>query len=104
MTPQGDVRITGLALATETVSGLGQTIAVLLLFTAGAYLLRVGSRGRLNWWIGRTGSTWLIVIGVLALLCLPVVGTIALVGGVMAKVNRYAARRAEIGSPFGASE
>ncbi len=103
MTPQGDVRITGVALATETASGLGQTIAVLLLFVAGAYLLHLGSRGRLNWWIGRTGSTWLIVIGMLALLCLPVVGAIALVGGVMAKVNRRAARRKEIGSPFGAS-
>ncbi len=88
MTPQGDVSITGRAVATETVFGLGQVLAVLVLIAILAYVLLLASRGRFRWWLGRTGSTCLIAIGLLTLLCLPVIGILATVGGLMAKVNR----------------
>ncbi len=104
MTPQGDVRITGRAFATQTVDGLVQVIAILLILAAAACAIRLGTRGRLNWWIGRAGSTWLILIGLLALLCLPVIGMIALLGGVMVKVNRFTSPQTIAASPFVARE
>jgi hypothetical protein len=87
-TPQGDVRITGYAVAADTTRGVGQAIAILLSVAAAAYVLLLGVRGRFDWWLGRTGSTSMIAIGLLALLCLPVIGVLAIVGGVMIKVNR----------------
>jgi ABC-type multidrug transport system permease subunit len=100
MTPQGDVRITGHAVAAEAIFGIGQAIVILLLFVGGAYVLYLGSRGRFNWWIGRTGSTWLIAIGLLALLCLPVIGMLAVIGGAMVKMHRFAGHRPGVRSPF----
>ena len=88
MTPQGDVYITGRAVATETVFGLGQALAVLALIAILGYVLLLAARGRFRWWLGRAGSTCLIAIGLLTFLFLPVIGILATVGGVMAKVNR----------------
>ncbi len=91
-TPQGDVRVTGRAYAEDTIRGAAQMIAVLLLAAGALYVIYLAARGRFDWWLGRTGSSCLITLGLLAFLCLPVIGLLAMVGGVMIKVNRAATR------------
>ena len=103
-TPQGDVRITGYAVASETIRGIGQATLLLLLVAGAAYVITLGARGRFDWCFGRTGSTCLIAIGFLTLLCLPVIGILAVVGGVMIKVNRSMAKRENSKTPFAAGE
>ena len=62
-TPQGDVQIIGHAVATRSIFGAAQALAVLLFLAVAAYIVVLGSRGRFNWWLGRTGSTCLIAFG-----------------------------------------
>jgi hypothetical protein len=103
-TPQGDVQIIGHAVATRSIFGTAQALIVLLFLAVAAYVIILGSRGRFNWWLGRTGSTCLIVLGLLAFLFLPVLGLLAAVGGVMIKANLAMARRERCESPFAARQ
>lgn len=99
-TPQGDVRITGNAVAIDTLRGIGQVMAILLLLAGAGYTLYLAARGRFDWLLGQKGSTCLIAFGLLAFLCLPVIGVLAVVGGTMIKVNRWTAKRTATATPF----
>jgi ABC-type multidrug transport system permease subunit len=86
----------------DAISDLTQIGLILLLVAFAAFVVSLATGGRLDWWLERTGSTCLLVLGLLVFLCLPVVGTLAAVGAVMIKVNRFLTKRGKVNSPFAA--
>ncbi len=93
-TPQGDIKITGRAVSGETLYRGSMLLGVALAALVVLWIVRLGCRGRFDWWLGPRGSTLLILLGVALLIFLPVVALAALVGGVMVKVNRCRRKRA----------
>ena len=93
-TPGGDVEITARSVSDETIRTILRVVVVLgvLLLVGAAF--RMGRRGRLDWLAGRTFSTLLIALGVVAVLLgfFPAAGLVAVVTGIAIKIYRAANR------------
>ena len=87
-TPQGDVEISARALSNDKLTAAVRSILVLAAAMLVLFVVRLVRRGSFDWLIGKTGSTCLIVLGLLALLVFLVLGLLAVVIGVTAKIHR----------------
>lgn len=103
-TPGGEVEITARSVSDETIRGIIRVAVVLAVLLAIGAVFRMGRRGRPDWLIGRTFSTLLIALGVVAILLgfLPVAGLLAVVAGVAIKVYRAVNRRRSEQNPIAA--
>ena len=90
-TPQGDVEISARAMSNEWLTAGVRVSLVLAAALLVAALVRLLGRGSFNWLIGKTGSTCLIVAGLLGCSLFPVIGLTAVVIGTMAKIQRAGA-------------
>ena len=89
-TPQGEVEISARALSNDKLKAFVQSILVLAAAMLVLFVVRLVRRGSFNWLIGRTGSTCLIVLGLLGFFVFPVISFLAIVIGTTAKIQRSA--------------
>ena len=87
-TPQGEVEISARALSNEKLSALVRSTLVLASALLVLFVVRLACRGSFNWLLGKTGSTWLIVLGLLGVLLFPILALLAIVIGTTAKIKR----------------
>jgi hypothetical protein len=87
-TPQGEVEISARALSTDKLTAGVRVALVLAAAMLVLFVVRLVRKGSFNWLIGKTGSTCLIVLGLLGFLLFPVLGLMAVVVGTMAKIQR----------------
>jgi hypothetical protein len=92
-TPKGDVEITARAVSRELTERTGQAVLAAVIFLVILWFVWLVRRGRFQWLTGRVGSWCLIAVGLLLLCILPLLGLVAVCGGVTAKLRRVAARQ-----------
>jgi len=93
-TPGGEVEITARAASEKLIAGLVHLATLIVVLQLAWIVVRMGHRGRFDWLGGRSGSTFLIGLGVLLLFfgVFPVAGLLAIVAGILIKIRQAIAR------------